>query len=177
MVASECLRHKTQIPSPATAPADDHLLEPARVHVSTYVGTQTCSMHLGRWPHPAQFVFPLQMSPTKGEPLMGPTCPSGSRPGRPRLKTEQGKGESPIQCMAGAGPPIWLSWQSLGPSTSLEGEAEGWLWGYLSWAQTGGGAQEEGGGRGSPREAGHELLEKQLVPAGLTAVTWKWHLA
>lgn len=69
---------------------DNVLSEPAQQHMHTYMCTYTLHA-VEQGAHPIQFIFPLQMSHTKGQPLAEPAHPWGSSLRRPHLKTEQGK--------------------------------------------------------------------------------------
>lgn len=81
----------------------------------THVCPHADSMQLSREPHPIRFVFPLQMSHTKGQPLMEPACPVGAVAGGSISKLSNGNKNPSVQCIAGAGAPFWLIWQSARP--------------------------------------------------------------
>ena len=102
--------------------------------------------------------------------------PQEHSPGRLHLKTGQEKQES-TQSVAGTGALSGLSGRSLEASTTWRVGQEALSGPVRARAQRGDGTGGVVVGEGY-REAGHERLEEtQLVPAGLTAVTRKWHLA
>lgn len=103
---------------------------------------------------------------------MRPARPWGSSPGGHHLKTEQGKQESACTASGGVG----------GPGRAGKAQAQRYPRGRgRRLSQPGRDRRlrrKGGGGKGTQTEAGHKLLEeKQLVLTGLTAVTWKRHLA